>query len=233
MFKFLFLENIFTYLYMPNNSVRRKRQKGGFVPTGKALREALERRRMIARIQEEERLDNLFPYPPDRPQGSIPAEGSNDSIGDLERRLAALREDLPDLNRPPQRPQGSIPAEGSNDSIGDLERRLAALREDLPDLNRPPQRRGSLGDRPLYNSGSVRTDHPREQDQQPLTLEEMNIDLNLPPQRRGSIGGIKKRKSRRHKKQTKSRRKSKHSKKKRTRRHVNKKLKRKSYSRRR
>lgn len=34
MFKFLFLENIFTYLYMPNNSVRRKRQKGGLVPTG-------------------------------------------------------------------------------------------------------------------------------------------------------------------------------------------------------
>lgn len=151
---------------------------------------------MIARIQEEERLDNLFPYPPGGPQGSIPAEGSNDSIGDLEGRLAALR-------------------------------------EDLPDLNRPPQRRGSLGDRPLYNSGSVRTDHRRQQDQQPLTLEEMNIDLNLPPRRRGSIGGIKKRKSRRHKKQTKSRRKSKRSKKKRTRRHVNKKLKRKSYSRRR
>ena len=174
----------------------RKRQKGGLVPTGKTIREARERRRMIARIQEEERLDNLFPDPPGGPQGSIPAEGSNDSIGDLEGRLAALR-DLPD------------------------------------DLNRPPQRRGSLGDRPLYNSGFVTADHPRQQDQRPLRLEEMNIDLNLPPQRRGSIGGIKKRKSRRHKKQTKSRRKSKHSKKKRTRRHVNKKLKRKSYSRRR
>ena len=77
MFKFLFLENIFTYLYMPNNSVRRKRQKGGFVPTGKALREALERRRMIARIQEEERLDNLFSGPP---TDALSPQGSDDSV---------------------------------------------------------------------------------------------------------------------------------------------------------
>ena len=155
---------------MPNKLVRRKEQKGGFVPTKKTLREARERRLMIARIQEEERLD--------------------------------------------------------------LERRLAVLREHTQDF--PVARTLSSGHRPQFNSGSVIADHPRQQDQErPLTLEEMNIDLNLPPQRRNSIGGIKKRKSRRHKKQTKSRRKSKRGKKKRTRRHVNKKLKRKSYSRRR
>ena len=179
---------------MPNKLVRRKEQKGGFVPTKKTLREARERRRMIARIQEEERLDNLFPDPPGGPQGSIPAEGSNDSIGDLER--------------------------------------LAVLREHTQDF--PVARTLSSGHRPQFNSGSVIADHPRQQDQErPLTLEEMNIDLNLPTQRRHSIGGIKKKKSRRHKKQTKSRRKSKRNKKKRTSRHVNKKLKRKSYSRRR
>ena len=155
---------------MPNKLVRRKGQKGGFVPTKKTLREARERRLMIARIQEEERLD--------------------------------------------------------------LERRLAVLREHTQDF--PVARTLSSGHRPQFNSGSVIADHPRQQDQErPLTLEEMNIDLNLPTQRRHSIGGIKKKKSRRHKKQTKSRRKSKRNKKKRTSRHVNKKLKRKSYSRRR
>jgi hypothetical protein len=173
---------------MPNRVVRRK--KGGFVPTGKSLRDARERRQMIARIQEEERLEDLFPDPPVGPPGS------NDSIENLERRLAALRE------------------------------------QDLPELNPRPERRVSVGDRPLYNSGSVVADHPREPER-PLTLEEMNLpDLNLRPQRRGSVGGIK-RKSRKHKKHSKSKRKSKHNKKKHTRHRVNKKLKRNSRTRRR
>ena len=44
------------------------------------------------------------------------------------------------------------------------------------------------GDRPLYNSGSVVADHPREPER-PLTLEEMNAplpELDLRPQRRAS-----------------------------------------------
>ena len=184
---------------MPNRVVRRKR-KGGLVPTGKSLRDARERRQMIARIQQQQTLENLFPDPPVGPPGRIPSQGSNDSIEDLQRRLDRLRE--ADAHEP---------------------------------LAQQPERRGSVGDRPLYNSGSVVADHPREPER-PLTLEEMNAplpELDLRPQRRASVGGIKKRKSRKHRKHRKSNRKSKHNKKKHTRRRVNKKLKRNSRTRRR
>ena len=63
---------------MPSKSVRRKGQKGGFVPTGKTLREARERREMFQIIQNQD----LFP---DVPEGGPPFQE------DLDRRLAALR----------------------------------------------------------------------------------------------------------------------------------------------
>tara|TARA_B110001450_G_C17464493_1_gene417564 strand:+ start:161 stop:676 length:516 start_codon:yes stop_codon:yes gene_type:complete len=151
---------------MPNKSVRRKRQKGGWVPTGKTLREARERRQ---RIQHQDTLNNLFPeVPPD-------ADAVQEN---LERRLDAL---------------------------------TLAQDEQLHHT-----RRLSSGDDPRYHSGSVRVDHPRTmREQYPLTIEEMDeLILNpTPPQRRNSVGGIKKRRSRRHKKQTKSRKKSKNNKK--------------------
>ena len=158
---------------MPSKSVRRKRQKGGFVPTGKTLRKARERRQMIQGIHQQDIYD-----------ASTDDEADDGVQENLESRL----------------------------------QRLGLTNDERP------TRRSSTGDNPQYNSGNFRMDHPLggEQEQRPLTIEEMSEDiLNLSPQRRRSTswGGIKKRKSKRHKKQTKSRRKSKRNKKGRQRKH--------------
>ena len=134
---------------MPNKLVCRQR-KGGLVPTGKSLRRNRELRQIMGRdIPDPIRLDDLFP---EVPQDLPPSQQHEDiDTESLERRLAALRNDVPPARtlssgHEPQFNSGSVMIDHPSNHLTEqppltLEEMDAAL----PDLNLRPGRRASIG----------------------------------------------------------------------------------------